>query len=386
MSLNKTYYIETFGCQANKSDSERIAGDYKARGWSQVKDWKKAGNIVVNTCAVRQRAENRADGFLQNVISYFDKKKVQRPKIILTGCMTHHGEKKLREILPIVDQVLPINEVGFNQTPLRNNKTHAWIPVSNGCNSFCTYCIVPYSRGREKSRPQKDIISEVKDLADKGYKEVTLLGQNVNSYGLEKTGIGFRKLLMRDRSLKASQIPTNQSQYIKPDSTPPFVQLLQEISKINQIEKIRFLTSNPWDFWDELIDEISNNKKIDRFIHLPVQSGSDKILKKMNRGYTRKDYLTLVDKIRTKIPHVVLGTDIIVGFPGETEQDFKKTVDLAKKADFALAFVAQYSPRPGTAADRLFQDDIPAATKKKRWQTLDQLINQGNIDERPRFY
>ncbi len=386
MSLNKTYYIETFGCQANKSDSERIAGDYKARGWSKVEDWKKADNIVVNTCAVRQRAENRADGFLQNVVSYFDKKKTQRPKIILTGCMTHHGEKKLREILPMVDQVLPINEVGFNQTPLRNNKTHAWIPISNGCNSFCTYCIVPYSRGREKSRPQEDIISEVKDLANKGYKQITLLGQNVNSYGLEKTGIGFRKLLMRDKSLKASQIPTNQSQYIKPDSTPPFVQLLQEISQINQIEKIRFLTSNPWDFWDELIDEISQNKKIDRFIHLPVQSGSDKILKKMNRGYTAQNYLTLVDKIRTKIPEVVLGTDIIVGFPGETEKDFQKTVDLAKKADFALAFIAQYSPRPGTVADRLFKDDISPSVKKKRWQVLDQLINQGNLDERPRFY
>ena len=373
----RTYYIKTFGCQANKSDSERIEGDYRARGYGSAKSWKSADEIIVNTCAVRERAEHRARGFINNVMTI-----AKRPKIILTGCMTHHGEKKLLEMIPGLDQVLPINEVGFNQAAVRRDKIHAWVPVSEWCNSFCTFCIVPYSRGREKSRPMKDILEEVESLAKQGYKKITLLGQNVNSYGLERVGIGYRKLLLNN-NFTSSQIPLNQSQYINPKGIPPFVKLLREISKIEEIEKIGFLTSNPWDFYDELIGEIARNNKIDRFVHLPVQSGSDRILKLMNRGYTAKDYLRLISKLRKAVPDVVIGTDIIVGFPTETDEDFKQTVDLAKKADWILAFVAQYSPRPGTAAFRIYKNDVSPKVKKQRWEILDEMINKRNLDRRP---
>ena len=382
--MKKTFYIKTFGCQSNKSDSERISGDYLARGFSEVDDWGLAEQIVVNTCAVRQRAEDRARGFLNNVVVHFNDLGQKRPKVILTGCMTHHGKKKLYEMLPMVDQILPINEVGFNQEVIRKDKNHAWIPISVGCNSFCTFCIVPYSRGREKSRPLEEILGEIEGLAQKGYKEVTLLGMNVNSWGLEKLGIGFRKLLMdKDQKFKRSDLPDNQTQYLKPNGTPPFVILLQEISKIKGIEKIRFLTSNPWDFYDELIEEIKVNKKIDRYVHLPVQSGSNDVLKLMNRGYTREDYIKLVQKLRKADPKIVIGTDIIVGFPGESEIDFEETVSLAREMDWKVGFVAIYSPRPGTAAWRIYEDNIPHKEKKRRWEILDEIINKKNMDTRP---
>ena len=388
------YFVKTFGCQANKSDSERISGDYEARGYSEAKSWKTTDELVVNTCAVRQRAEDRARGFLLNVVAHFNQLKrpgpkahrpvAERPKIILTGCMTHHGEAKLYELLPMVDEILPIGEVGFNQAAVRRDKTHAWVPVSTGCNSFCTFCIVPYSRGREKSRPMADIVAEVKDLATSGYSEMTLLGQNVNSWGLEKVGIGFRKLLMdKDKKFTLADIPANQSQYVKPKGVLPFVALLRQITSIAGIKKGRFMTSNPCDFYDELIEEISDNPKIDRFVHLPVQSGSDRILKLMNRGYTREDYVVVVEKLRAKVPEVVIGTDIIVGFPGETEADFEETVALAKQVNWRVAFVAQYSPRPGTAAWRIYADVISPQEKKRRWEILDELINKSQMTERP---
>ena len=286
ISAPQTYYIHTFGCQSNKSDSERIAGDYEARGYQEASDWRQCDELVINTCAVRQSAEDRARGFLHNVVVYFNEAGKKRPKIILTGCMTHHGNDKLYEMLPAVDEILPINEVGFNSSAVRKDRKHAWIPISTGCNSFCTYCIVPYSRGREQSRPRQDILAEVDQLVANGYVEITLLGMNVNSWGLEKVGIGFRKLMMENKNFTRQDLPDNQSQYLKPESTPPFVELLREISEREQIKTIRFLTSNPWDFHDELIEEIGANKKIDRYIHLPVQSGSNSVLYRMNRGYT----------------------------------------------------------------------------------------------------
>lgn len=388
-----SYFIKTFGCQSNSSDSERIAGDYVARGYTEARSWHDADELVVNTCAVRERAEQRARGFLNNVVRYFNKSKhpqtclpAGRPKIILTGCMTHHGAKKIYQMLPMVDEILPINEVGFNSAVIRKNKNHAWVPISVGCNSFCTYCIVPFSRGREKSRSEAEILTEIKGLAQKGYTEVTLLGMNVNSWGLEKVGIGFRKLLMNtDKQFSRGDLPTNQSQYLKPLGTPPFVRLLQAVSAVAGIQKIRFITSNPWDFHDELIAELARNPKIDRYLHLPVQSGSNRILKLMNRGYTREDYLTLVQKIRAAASDIVIGTDIIVGFPSETEADFKETVDLAKQVNWPIAFVAQYSPRPGTAAWRLYPDEISPQVKKHRWEVLDELINKRNLSTRPKI-
>src|SRR5258708_6240560 len=282
-----SYFIHTFGCQSNKSDSERVAGDYEARGYTESADWRTADEIVVNTCAIRQTAEDRARGFLFNVATYFSEPGRIKPKVILTGCMTHHGNQKLYEMLPMIDEILPINEVGFNSSVVRKDKKHAWIPISAGCNSFCTYCIVPYSRGREQSRDLASIMEEVERLVKDGYQEVTLLGQNVNSWGLEKVGIGFRKLMMERKDFTRADLPDNQSQYLRPNGTPPFVQLLQAISAFPEIEKIRFLTSNPWDFHDELIAEIGHNKKIDRFIHLPVQSGSNGVLYRMNRHCCR---------------------------------------------------------------------------------------------------
>jgi tRNA-2-methylthio-N6-dimethylallyladenosine synthase len=351
------YFIKTFGCQANKSDSERIAGDYTSRGYKPALSWKQADEIVINTCSVRQRAEDRVVGLLKLIADYFKGK--NRPKIILTGCMLHYGADKLRRRLPIVDEILSINEVGFNSPSIREDKTNAWVSISSGCNSFCSFCIVPYSRGREISRPMVDIIKEVTELSQNGYQEITLLGQNVNSFGLENLNIAFRKINKKSNTKK-----------------PPFVKLLQEVSKIKNIKKINFFTSNPWDFWDELIEEIATNKKITRYIHLPVQSGSNKILKLMNRGYTNKDYLKLVEKIKTKISKVEIGTDIIVGFPGETEKDFNDTLNLVKKVGFSVAFVAQYSTRPGTAAEKLFKDSVPPQIKKQRFKILDNLINK----------
>lgn len=376
-------FIKTFGCQANKSDSERILGDYEARGFKEIKDWRDADEIVLNTCSVRQSAEDRVRGFMVNLNKHLQETGKKKPKVILTGCMLHFNEKEIREILPEVDEILPIAEVGFNQKSVRKDKVSAWVPISTGCNSFCTYCIVPFSRGRERSRTIEDIVKEVESLAKEGFKNINLLGQNVNSFGLEKSGITLRKLYMDKDNFSSEQIPTNESQYQKPLSTPPFVELLQKISSIKGIEKITFFTSNPWDFWDELIEEIATNPKIDRFIHLPVQSGSNRILKLMNRGYTRESYLSLVERIRAKVPDVVFGTDIIVGFPGETDADFQDTLDLVNKVGFKVAFVARYSPRPGTASFKLYPDDISAKIKKERWEILDQVANKNNLADRP---
>lgn len=387
----KTYYIHTFGCQANKSDSERIAGDYQARGYLEADDWKSADEIVVNTCAVRKRAEDRAVGFLLNVVEYFKQQQLPKPKIILTGCMTHHGNQKIYEMLPMLDEILPINEVGFNQAAIRkdapdiNGLKHAWVPISAGCNSFCTFCIVPYSRGREQSRSLESIMDEVNRLVEQGYTEITLLGQNVNSWGLEKVGVSLRKRMLETETFSLKDVPSNSSQYQKPNGTPPFVQLLQAISALPQITTLRFISANPWDFHDELIEEIGKNKKIDRFIHLPVQSGSNSMLKRMNRGYTRENYLELIRKLKATDPDIVFGTDIIVGFPGETEAEFQDTLDLAKQVGYKAGFVAQYSPRPGTTAWKLYKDDISAQVKKQRWEILDQLINKDNLTIRPKI-
>lgn len=380
-----SYFVHTFGCQSNKSDSERIAGDYEARGYTEALDWRDADEIIVNTCAIRQSAEDRARGFLYNVVTHFQAIGKPKPKLILTGCMTHHGHAKLYEFLPMIDEILPINEVGFNSSVVRKDKKHAWIPISAGCNSYCTYCIVPYSRGREQSRSLDSIMEEVKKLVGQGYSEITLLGQNVNSWGLEKEGIGLRKMMMRqEHTLTREEIPDNSSQYEKPVGLPPFVKLLQEISAFDEIKVIRFLTSNPWDFHDSLIDEIANNPKIDRFIHLPLQSGSNGVLHRMNRGYTKEHYREIVRKLRDKVPDVILGTDIIVGFSGETEEEFQESVEFAKEMDWKLGFVAQYSPRPGTSGWKLYADDIPQREKKRRWEILDQIINKDNLSVRPK--
>lgn len=391
MNSRRKYFIHTFGCQSNKSDSERIAGDYQARGYAEADNWRNADEIVVNTCAIRQRAEHRAKGLLINIVQYFEDNNLPKPKLILSGCMTHHGHSKLYEIMPMIDEILPINEVGFNQAAIRkdspktNGVRHAWVPISAGCNSFCTFCIVPYARGREQSRSFESIMEEVIRLVSEGYEEITLLGQSVNSWGLEKTGIGLRKLMLSSETFSLKDIPSNASQYDKVEGLPPFVKLLRAVTAIPGVKTVRFLSANPWDFYDELIDELANNPKLDKFIHLPVQSGSNSMLKRMNRGYTRENYLEIVRKLKQAVPEVTIGTDIIVGFPGETEEEFQDTVELAKEVQWKAGFVAQYSPRPGTAAWKLFPDDIPPRVKKHRWEILDQIINKDNLSVRPKI-
>jgi tRNA-2-methylthio-N6-dimethylallyladenosine synthase len=388
----RTYFIQNYGCQMNTADSERIAADYAARGFDPIDDWRQAQQIVINTCAVRKRVEDRVRAFIHKITEEFssdaDKNgqtALQRPKIILTGCMLHHGADKLRRMEPAIDQVMPISQVGFNLEPIRSDDKHAFVPISTGCNSYCSYCIVPYARGREKSRPMSDIMAEIERLAEQGYQEITLLGQNVNSYGLEKVGVNLRKKIMNDDNFSRQDLPSNQSQYLQPTDTPPFVQLLQQISQLPVIKTIRFLSANPWDFHDELIAEIGRNQKIDRYVHLPVQSGSNSVLRRMNRGYTREKYLEIVAKLRQADPNIVLGTDIIVGFPGETVQEFQQTVDLAKQVKWQIAFVAKYSPRPGTAAERLYEDNIPHSLKVRRFHILDKIINRPYLDQRPKI-
>ncbi|GIW64116.1 MAG: hypothetical protein KatS3mg092_0049 [Patescibacteria group bacterium] len=410
------YYIKTFGCQQNKADSERIAAAFEARGMKPAKGYQDANYIVINTCMVRQSAEDRVYGLVRNLA----KLKINPPaggqklKIIITGCMVGvaHRDKtgkllaKLKERMPEVDEFLPIEEVGFDNEPIRTNKTHAWIPISNGCNNFCTFCVVPFTRGREISRPFEDIIAEAKKLKEQGYKEITLLGQNVNSYGadlilgkeniqvmrdLPKTYFENSKFKIQNSKLqlKTKELKFNENLKLKIKNYKPvyvkhlgryriptlFPYLLEEVAKLG-FEKVDFISSNPWDFSDELIEVIAKYPNITRTIHLPVQSGDDNVLKRMNRWYSASDYISLISKIKNKIPNVKFTTDIIVGFCGETDEEFENTVKLCKKVGFEKAYIAMYSPRPMTAATKVMKDDIPYEVKKKRWTILENLINK----------
>ena len=372
--MPSTFFIKTFGCQQNMADSQRIASYYKARGFKESKSIKSASEVVINTCMIRQSAEDRVTGLVKNIA-----KENNKPKIVITGCMVgmatrdESGKyiKALRKRMPEVDEFLPLEEVGFDYPALRNDVSHAWVPISNGCNNFCTFCVVPFTRGREVSRPFEDIVEEIKSLAREGCKVVTLLGQNVNSYGadLVKNSKGYT--LSSGRVVKPV-IVKHLGKYRIPTLFP---YLLEEVCKIKSIDTVKFISSNPWDFSNELIDTIAKNNKIDRNLHLAVQSGDDEILKKMNRWYTNHDYLKLLKKIRARIPEAQISTDIIVGFPGETEKQFASTVELVKKANFAYAYVSKYSNRPNTAASKALEDNITHKEKERRWQELNLFIN-----------
>lgn len=397
--MTKKYFIQTYGCQANKNESERQATFYEQQGLRETDSWQKADKIFINTCSVRKAADDRVYALLNQMqefffdqeieknpetgakkINYSWKKDKKKPEVILTGCMSRYKNKMLAKY-PILTQIWEPASVSFDLPAKRKDKTQAFVQISAGCNSFCTYCVVPYARGREKSRGFEEIMRDVRAAVADGYQEITLLGQNVNSWGLEKLGIGKRK----ENFTHYQEFPENKDQYEKFTGTPPFVELLREISKISKVKKIRFLTSNPWDFYDELIEEVGKNKKIDRFLHLPVQSGSNEILRKMNRGYTREKYLDLVKRLRAIDPEITIGTDIIVGFGNETEAEFAETVDLVKQAQFIMAFVAMYSPRSGTVAEKVYPDEIPFSVKKKRFEILDKMINKDQLDKRPKI-
>ncbi len=382
------YFIRTFGCQQNLADSERIATAFEAKNMTPAKNLQEANYVVINTCMVRQSAENRVYGLIQNLIPIKKRRQHQKKvfKIILTGCITglalrdKSGKylKRLKEKLPWVDEFVLTEEAGFDITPLRQDKDSAWVPISNGCNNFCTYCVVPFSRGREISRPYEGIIAECKQLKKKGLKNITLLGQDVNSYGSDLLKIKNLKLT-ENLKFKIKNFKPIYVKHLGRLRIPTlFPYLLEEVAQMGFM-KVDFLSSNPWDFSQELIGVIAKNKNISRTIHLPVQSGDNMVLKKMNRWYTRDQYLELVANLKFKISNLKLSTDIIVGFPGETEKQFQNTVDLCKKVGFEKAYVAMYSPRPMTTATKLFEDNVPHKVKKQRWLILENLINKPHL-------
>jgi len=442
MSLK--YFIKTFGCQQNVADSERIEQAFASRGMTKARGYKDANYVIINTCMVRASAEERVYGLVQNLAKIKSDKLLKKEhfKIIVTGCMvgiafrdkTGKFLSKIRDRMPEVDEFMPIEEIGFDSVPVRQSQTHAWVPISNGCNNFCTFCIVPFTRGREISRPYEDIIEECIHLKAKGYTSVMLLGQNVNSYGADlimgkeniqvirdidktyfennttpppagetppyKGGELLKKALLLSKEEYPKGEVVNNLSTLRAKLTyngravePVYVKhlgryriptlfpyLLEDVARLD-FANVDFISSNPWDFSDELIDVIAQYPNITRTIHLPVQSGDNNVLKRMNRWYTREEYLKIISKLKSKIPNVKITTDIIVGFCGETEEEFQNTAKLAKEVGFEKAYISRYSERYMTAATKVMKDDVPAAVKKKRWKELDRLINTFAYDE-----
>lgn len=381
----KKFFIKTFGCQQNISDSERISGYYEKKGYLRVLAEKNANIVIINTCSVRQRAEDKFTGFVYNLTKIKNHKK--NFKIIVTGCIAgtaiNDQSGKILRILksryPYVDHFVPVQRISDYSSISRANHKHAFIPISNGCNNFCSYCIVPFARGREISLSFKQILKTVDDLSMRGYNSFTLLGQNVNSYGSDLV-ISSRKFKLPNGKFIRPQL----IDFLGKKRIPTlFPALLEEICKNSSIKNIDFVSSNPWDFSDKLISVIASHKIIDRTIHLPVQSGSNRILKKMNRWHTSQQYLALIKKMRAQIPGVKFITDIIVGFPGETKKDFMMTKKLMQQVKFSKAFIACYSPRPGTLAARLYRDNVPAIEKQRRFRILDKSFNHKKWDHTP---
>lgn len=328
----KKFFVKTFGCAQNTADSQRIRAKYLMDGYKEVDNYKEADVVVINSCIVRESAENRVYGLIDNI------RKSNPPaggkKIVVTGCLAGVSKK-----IKGVDEIMPISKISYKIAPLRDNGEVALVPISFGCNNFCSYCIVPYARGREESRSEAEILKEIDKVISDGYKKVLLIGQNVNSWNKDK-----------------------------------FYQLLEKVAQ-KDLEKISFVSSNPWDFSDKLIEVIGKYPNIDRLIHLPLQSGDDEILKKMNRRYTSQEYLDLVKKIKDKVKGVRFSTDIIVGFPTETEEQFQNTVKVCKKVGYEIAYLNKYSPRRGTVSAKMYSNDIPQSVKKERWRVLEELVN-----------
>ncbi|NLJ76169.1 MAG: tRNA (N6-isopentenyl adenosine(37)-C2)-methylthiotransferase MiaB [Peptococcaceae bacterium] len=373
----KSYFIVTFGCQMNEHDSEVLAGMLEAKGFVAANSMEEASIILLNTCCVRETAENKVFSLLGRL----RQRKMAHPDLIIgvCGCMPQqknmasriarlfsyvdlifgtHNAHQLPELLDrvakskkTVQEIWPASRgISEGHPARRKDSVRAWVTITYGCNNFCTYCIVPFVRGRERSRKQEDIKAEVAELAGEGYKEIVLLGQNVNSYGKDL------------------------------ESGHDFASLLQCLEGINGLERIRYMTSHPRDFNDGLISTIAGLRKVCEHFHLPVQAGSNRILKKMNRGYTREEYLDLIRKIRSAVPQQSITTDIMVGFPGEDDSDFNDTVDLIKLARFDSAYTFIYNTRPGTPAADI-KEQVPEAVKKDRIQTLIKLQNQISLEK-----
>ncbi len=358
------YFIVTYGCQMNVHESEKIAGILEEKGYESCQTREDADIIVFNTCAIREGAEDRVFGNVGNLKK--QKRKNKDLIIVVCGCMTQKNQtaQKLLNTFPFVDIVigtfnlprlgfyidavkkgrqLEILEEGDIDESLPYKRTsgeNAWVNIMQGCNNFCTYCIVPYVRGREKSRKPENILKEIRDIVASGeYKKITLLGQNVNSYGKDIEG-GLT-----------------------------FAQLLKEICKIEGDFTVSFMTSHPKDLTDDVIDAIANEEKVEKYIHLPAQSGNNRILKMMNRSYTREKYLEIIDKIRSKIPNCRITSDFIVGFPTETQEEFEDTLSLVKKVKYDSIFAFMYSPREGTVASKM-EEQIDQKVKNERVNKL----------------
>lgn len=372
---NVKYSILTMGCQLNENDSEKLSGMIEEMGYTRTENIEETDLIVFNTCCVRENAEDKLFGKLGEV----KKIKEKRGTIIaIGGCMMQeeHIVEKLQKSYPFFDivfgthtlhkfpqdlyniilnkkrieDIINIDGEIVEGLPIkRNDKIKASVTIMYGCNNFCSYCIVPYVRGRERSRKAEDILKEVQELADKGYKEITLLGQNVNSY-------------MRMEKVEN-----------KNEKITSFAELLYEVNKIEGIERIRFVSPHPKDFTDDVIEAIKKCDKVCKLIHLPLQSGNTKVLKEMNRKYTKEQYLNLVEKMKKEIPNVTFSTDIIVGFPGETDEEFEDTLDVVEKVNFEQVYMFIYSRRVGTPADKM-ENQVPEEQKHIRFNKLKMLV------------
>jgi len=373
------YFIKTFGCQQNWSDTEKISGYWRQQGYRQTKNIKKADVVIINTCLVRESAEERVFGLVKNL---------SNQKIIITGCMvglclrdkTGKYFAKVKARLPQVSHFMPIEAFDISPEPILINQTKAYLSISNGCNNFCSYCVVPFTRGREISRPFNKILDEAVKLKKKGIKNIMLLGQNVNSYGADlilKTQ--SKKISFTQVSVNADRIKPVFVKHMGKYRIPTlFPHLLENVAQIG-FDCVDFMSSNPWDFSDQLIDVIERNSNITRIIHLPVQSGDNNVLKRMNRWYTQTQYLKLIAKLKAKVKNLKLSTDIIVGFCGETDEEFQNTLKLCQEVKFYKAYISIYSPRFGTLASKNMIDDVTHSIKKNRWLILENLINQPNL-------
>ena len=372
---NKYYFLKTYGCQMNERDSENIKAMIELMGFRNTNILEEADLVILNTCSIRENAHNKVFGYLGRAKNL----KARKPNLIvgITGCMaqeevvvnkiidkykwmdfvlgTHNiqqlsgtiyesmKEKKLKVSASSIE-----GNIVENLPSTRDNKYKAYVNIMLGCDKFCTYCIVPYTRGKQRSRSKEDILKEINELIEAGYKEVTLLGQNVNAYG---------------KDLNNNYTMSN---------------LLLDVAKTN-LPRVRFMTSHPWDFTDEMIDVMSNYKNIMPHVHLPVQSGNDEVLKLMGRRYTKESYLTLFSKLKEKIPNISITTDIIVGFPNETKEQFEDTLDLVKKCQYDLAYTFIFSKREGTPASKMI-DEITDEEKAKRLKELNELINKHALE------
>ena len=372
MNTKPTYFIETYGCQMNVADSELVESILLDEGYLKAEDIKLADAIFVNTCAIREQAEEK----VHSQLGRYDKIKKKRPSTIIgvLGCMAQNlkddllenkpyvdiilgpdSYRKLPDILrrkkqnstSIVDTKLSRYEVYENLFPRRKDGVNAWVSIMRGCDKFCTFCIVPFTRGRERSRNLKSIIKESKEAVNSGYSEITLLGQNVNSYN--SNGVKF-------------------------------FNLLEEVANIDGLKRIRYTSPHPQDITEELLLIMAKHENICNYVHLPVQAGSNRILKRMNRTYTREHFIDLSKLIRKILPNVGISTDIIVGFPGETSKEFEETLDLMEQVKFDSAFNFKYSSRPGTKASE-YDDKIDPIEKKKRLQTVIELQNKHTLEK-----